>query len=1330
MKESSDISIQNERDEVINNEIKDIEIDYKDWDALQNFDESAMPVLPADDEIVIKDNDPALIKAVNDVKTKVANEKAMAMNEANKDNKTEISKVEEARRTIAIAKEFQKDLQEGPGKIKKVQTELQTMEKAFPKNVFNPKTKVFQVPQGTKDRKLLKSINNYNKKRQELSLLQQNYNAAKEGVKITTPEELKKANDIINGYNKKLQEEIEVTKFIAEEAGKQEKARYIKKYKEDYKKKLSDDYNREKLDKVSQREELEKKDRTNWENFVKQQKNKGKAPFVQTADQVNVYNNALLDAVNSVKNNSLDEVFKTGAYKKTADDSFDIDRLSDKDLRDSEQAFDRLFMEIEAFYNRHKSSESVLKNTQFITSNIKELTPEEATQLKGKSVEDVVTKILDKNGIKKEEISADKFSQYAKAFYLYAIGRQKVSLKFVPGVYSMGDQGPEKQPAGNDSSHIIETEKVILTNSAEAKPAFTNRENAPRYIRLKASDMKGLYPIKEEPALSVDENKLSELTNKLKNQKVKKANTKQEIKSAAADLKREKQRLDNEREEQRRREEEQRRLEEEQRRLEEERRKAAEKLVPKVDLSERKINSILYDYRSDYGGNAKINLTAISLYADSIHKLISNYPEYAEYLNVLNEKVAAYTEIKESSVVNSTKLIGGINIEYASESGDKFVAEAALNLYATARAIGDTIEKYNRAHEEAGMPNKAYNDICKIINDNFDMMHRSMFSESIKYDSTYLDSYKAFFTTFPYNSFKQENGEYAPDNARYNAMMERLPLIKNLQVRQAFLTSREQIIARINDGFKIDKDIRNLHDDYIKISNSIKNDFSKLKSIDPKADPDISALKAFSKDSNNLFSKNLAGERNGDVVTKEINKKLYLVDHGWPVEDTAFIVEMSRVEKELKAIARGSNNATNAVKKEAQIILDKLKNPLERVRKSIVASEDMRDAMLNTLQEPINRFIELKTSVNKQGSDVIQKLYKQAVNRRIMPSHLGGADHRIVAGHADIEVAENVEPVRQPFKKLALSNEQIKENIDIMVQDMHAVEMVTRGSDAFYYMKQALLRLQTYAQGPMNQIDSNDDKKYNSYDDLAAERQKLTREKIREAIRYTKEYLEHKRVDFERDRNRRNDPGREKREQKRINMAITQLEKLNFLLGAFEDLDKSRAIERINQKIEAESQALANAQNKNDYMKAASRILTLCTQKGDSYFKAFNNESDAEYQQRIDGLGVNDLSRDDIQREINKNPVLKDCILALETNYDKENFKKPTAKNLIRSYNQRLNPNDENVYSMQIEYPVVDDNKKKYSDEAEQYKRTLVSDARQNATNQLKQEKNIARRTM
>ena len=125
-----------------------------------------------------------------------------------------------------------------------------------------------------------------------------------------------------------------------------------------------------------------------------------------------------------------------------------------------------------------------------------------------------------------------------------------------------------------------------------------------------------------------------------------------------------------------------------------------------------------------------------------------------------------------------------------------------------------------------------------------------------------------------------------------------------------------------------------------------------------------------------------------------------------------------------------------------------------------------------------------------------------------------------------------------------------------------------------------------------------------------------------------------------------------------------------------------------------------------------------------------DNESDAEYQQRIDGLGVNDLSRDDIQREINKNPVLKDCILALETNYDEENFKKPTAKNIIRSYNQRLNPNDENVYSMNIEYPVVDDNKKKYSDEAEQYKRTLVSDARQNATNQLKQEKNIARRRM
>ena len=179
-------------------------------------------------------------------------------------------------------------------------------------------------------------------------------------------------------------------------------------------------------------------------------------------------------------------------------------------------------------------------------------------------------------------------------------------------------------------------------------------------------------------------------------------------------------------------------------------------------------------------------------------------------------------------------------------------------------------------------------------------------------------------------------------------------------------------------------------------------------------------------------------------------------------------------------------------------------------------------------------------------------------------------------------------------------------------------------------------------------------------------------------------------------------------------MAINQLEKLNFILGAFDDLDKARAIERIDQKIADETINLRDAKNKNDYVKAASRILTLAAQKNDFNLEPKENETEERYRERLESLGKEDLSVLDIKSIMGRDDVLKNLVKNLEPNYDNEGLRITSADQLISSYNEAQNGQAKTVNEL----------KKKRDNEVNVYKESLVSDARKQVAQNRKNVKN------
>ena len=1312
-------------------------VNYKDWDKLQEFDESEKVVLPKDENIGVDQR--WLKDQLEEYERETIKRKEEQLDSLLHDIHPDKNAIDRHVRNYNMYNSYINDLKLGD-QIKVEEKNLNTLKRKLPKGItFDAKTGKanYNVPKDTKKKyskeqqekidkeykAKLKQVYEYN---ELLSKHQNNkvtYNAAVEVFKILKEDNFnpKESEIIAKRYKEEYEKAKDAIPRFVKDSLDYKKTKLIQKYRDDLKKELEKDFNDKKIKKIADRESLELEDRKIWLEYVNAQKNAGRPPIVKSANQVEVYNKALLDAVNMAKNNPLDEVFMTGAFKKTADDSFDAKKLSDKDLRDAEQVFDRIFIGVEAFYNRNKVDESVLKNTQFVNSNIKELSPEEAGQLKGKSVLEVVEKVLDKNGIKKDEISPDKFSQYAKAFYLYSIGHQNVQLKFVPNIYTMGEDGAVKQSAENDERYCIETQKIILANSAEAqeKIAYTNRANAPRYKRVKASEMRLMYPIKHESALDITIEEI--IDDPEEEEKFEQEELEEQRKIQA-----EKEKAEREERERLKRLEEERNRKEVEEQLREEARIKAERryqegLNPKVDISEVNLRDLEIYYRDEIGDFGQdLNLSIVEEYINGIAKLAKNIPEFAASGASLDIYIATYNQVKTRNIdaINETTAKGYKELKTSYEE----MMASARRVYAVAKAISTKMELYFEAHTKKGDVLKVNQDLFNLIEGHANLMINNDMASMLGIDTTYKVSYDALMKNFPTNLFKDQEGNFRADNDRYNDMMERLPIIKNLLDRQKFYNDNKAIIQNIRAKNVDSSEIKQFTSNYIKFANSLKADYRKLKNVKLEEDNDIRSINAYTDDPKTNYLDNYAGANNGDIVIKNINRQLHYMDLGWPLEDTAFLLELGNVVADLGRMARGEMNVNQVQKRNAELAHKKIKEQLERIQKSIVTSEEMRDEILESLREPLSTYNQIWREKHHNATSRVWNLFDDAVNRRIVDAHLSGADHRIAdTVSSEIEPfylgeEQNAPRVRVELKKPGLTNQMIKDNVDLMVEDMAAVEFRFRkGSNEFVDMKNALLRLKAFVNGPMNdrlKITEKPNGDIDTFADVYGERVNEIREHLKDAIRNTKAYLAHKQRDLHNNDNRRN--SRERNEQPRIKMAINQLEKLNFILGAFDDLDKARAIERIDQKIADETINLRDAKNKNDYVKAASRILTLAAQKNDFNLEPKENETEERYRERLESLGKEDLSVLDIKSIMGRDDVLKNLVKNLEPNYDNEGLRITSADQLISSYNEAQNGQAKTVNAL----------KKKRDNEVNVYKESLVSDARKQVAQNRKNVKN------
>ena len=118
---------------------------------------------------------------------------------------------------------------------------------------------------------------------------------------------------------------------------------------------------------VAAREELEKKNSMIWTKFLQNEKNGAKIKIDDNIsdDEKNQYNKNLKEAVDKVKKAPLDDIFKQYLFYGRYDNSFKINVLTDRELRDAEQVFDRIFMDLHAFHGKYDNKEGILTKIKF-----------------------------------------------------------------------------------------------------------------------------------------------------------------------------------------------------------------------------------------------------------------------------------------------------------------------------------------------------------------------------------------------------------------------------------------------------------------------------------------------------------------------------------------------------------------------------------------------------------------------------------------------------------------------------------------------------------------------------------------------------------------------------------------------------------------------------------------------------------------------------------------------------------------------------------------------------------------------------------------------------
>ena len=1169
---------------------------------------------------------------------------------------------------------------------------------------------------------------------------------AEEELKKISIEDVNRANDLIREYEDEQNVILMTIKRDSEKAAEEAVEDYKSEWVSDKVSELREEYESEKEKKILARDELEESDNRLWYQFLNAKKKAGADVRRYNQNQRTNYNVELQETVKKIKELSLDSVFTLGIFKKTGPEYPFGQQISEKDVRDAEQMFDTLFMDLNAFYHKNNTGESILDNIVF-NGTSKEYRDAEADELKGKNIYDYLKFVLNKCGVNDiENFTKKKMERYAKALFIHALATQSADLQFVPKYFKDVEKA-ELSPA-EDQNDLAFSTFTLVQDAPQNQKVFEETldhvfveidedviNKLGTYKRLKFEEMQAKFPeyevpvldpkteIKEEPE-KLSEN-AEEQQNKEENKEVPGGEIKEEVpkkdkieESLNKEIKVEPEKNAKDKEVPVKNEENIEELNDD-----------SIIINPVLTRKEREFNQKVNNYIEQAG--KPFNISAVLSFVQGVDDLAKNYSDFGERTQSLTEKI---TQMQKTYAMNQSSftrknLPAGTTFEYTNNPD---IIKILAETYVTANDLLEDFKKYN--DKNRGPYSDVNSVIIDIIESHDALVSSDDYEDILKIDPTYNYSYKAAFTTFPYNSFKQKNGKFEPDNKAYVEMMNFIPFLKVIKDRQTYFREHYIDTQMARKGGKLsDNNIRDYKKYFVRNLERTRENYNKLRAVDSKKDPYITSLQPFEHEPGFNFGENWQKGRHGAYVMRDVNRQLSAVDRGWPVEDTGLILEMYRVELSLRNIAEGGGNANAQQQRRAKEILERISEPLNKVKNGIVTSVEMRDDIVDSLQTPINDYVELMEgfpiNIGKAqvpyGTPAIKDIYEAARLREVKPVEMEIKEHRMDEVNLDYTPG--------------LSFDMIKENIDIMMKELNAVEMAIKGSDEFKEMKISLQQLQTYAHEQMGHLQEGVDHNVayaNSLTEL--------KERLLDTTQKTKKYLTHKQVQFDKDGNRREAGKRQKREQPRIHMSINQLDKLNFMVDMIDGYENKRgakydymhgqlkhdveaATNRMVEKLNGCAEVMQNKNvSKNNYLLSLGRVLMYTKIEDTSTFKPQEDEKFEDFKARINGLGTRDISKAEIEAMMKKDPIFREIMQTEKDSFNNPKHRRLNVKDAHDLYNNKKARIEKEQGLAKDERTIKEKNK----DKVKSYKSSLISNRSRNQRNTKKTEKANQRQEM
>ncbi|SEP84480.1 hypothetical protein SAMN02910369_00723 [Lachnospiraceae bacterium NE2001] len=1138
------------------------------------------------------------------------------------------------------------------------------------------------------------------------------------------------------------------------------------------------------------------------------------------------YNEDLKYAVDSVKDAPKEDIYKLATYTKMSKDGFDMTKLSAEDLRDAEQVYDRMFMDLKAHYDTHhfeKMDDSSMENfmrVSGITVN--------GQQIDNVKVQKVVYELYAEKGLDADnanQVESHQYTQMMKAFVLYTMAHQKGEITFKPLRFN---QNNELGPAmSNDLEYSFNTKTIP---GLVQDPAEIAKE---KYVRLTYNQMKALEPEIEEPMVENPPRYVETDPEYLKNKDQIESfksylnygyNSKEykfdpnsavdddykDVEQIQADLEA-KNEADREAARQKLAEEGkddnyteiseleyqnqmgqewidendakaedfsvagrvvEERMEpgvnksaeqiiEEQRREEEAKNNPNKKQEenpapggywkkrapkkPVMDLSDQGLSqNISITFVNNPGSMSQMALdrTLITLIGCDV-----NFPEFSDELTAVQTASAQDSmTIKEESK-KIIDLPNGIEDYRVDDHQSKVALCKTLTKFDM--LIGNMSVYYmdKALYEDRPVEKDPNVRILDILKNNYTIMSNPDYADILQADPDYHSLFSSTFATFPYNSFKQEDGSFKPDDKRYRDVMERIPFLDQIEERQNFILHEYIPYARDKKEGKLTPErVKNYNKAYHEHLDKQKAYFQKIRSIKidgPDADKEILAMKIFANNPTTYLRDNWQKGRLAETGIERSDEIHNILDRGWSAEDIGVVRELHFMKDRLRS---GSTNRdlSDAQKKKAAELLKALDEPMKRLDNEYIISPEHRDEILESFAGPVKEYLEWNKTLtidHKFKSDAIGKVYNDAVNRKILANEVGSNTLRVETEKIRVDNPEfdnknnkNVpEKVSIKVSKPAgLSYDQIEKNVDIMVDDLHSVEIWLRGSGEFKEMKEYMEDLQKYTQRSMRaaNIEGTEEDYHKKYirnmNDLKA--------KLIGARNATLRYLERKEDDFRKDNNRRDSDGRQKTEQSRINMALKNYDKLNMMIDKIAEYEdymkpvnvfqreklqkmKPEAMKKVRDLLKAEEEKLKNPSSKLEYAEATARVIVYNLQLKDGYYKMQENETGADYLARMNKVGKT-ISHEDLQKIVTKDAAFNKLVKRANDGYGQEGHQIPNPDDLFEEY----------MLEVRHPFKAREDVKNASNKHRKDFKEKLVSRQRKEARAQKEHNKEQARK--